>query len=139
MRPGATLQRLIDSTRDCEQRLRHESGFVDAHARLTLRRLADDRGASTVQLQEVFAGYPLTLSHGSWIERLRETTRSLSVLAGGVNRGDAIAACRRAMARVEARYERVLALPWPDGSRAVLLRQQRNLRNGQDELVAIQF
>jgi hypothetical protein len=139
LRPGAALQKLIDSTCDCEYRLRHESGFVDAPSRLTLRRLADDRGASTLQLREVFAGYRLIPSRGSWTERLRDTTRGLSVLAGGVNRGDAVAACRRAMARVEARYERALAMSWPDESRAVLLRQQGTLRNGQSELVAIQF
>lgn len=139
MRPGTALQKLMDATCDCEQRLRHESGFVDAHGRLMLRRLADDRGASSVQLREAFAGYGLTQRGGSWIERLRETLRSLSVFAGGVNRGDAVAGCRWAMARVEARYECALAMPWPVESRAILLRQQGNLRNGQDELVAIQF
>jgi hypothetical protein len=140
MRKSNALRKLIDSSRDNERLLRYESGFVDSSRRPTLRRLAAECGATVDQLQSVHRRRRRRGGvSGSWRELLREFRRNLRVAVGGRNSGDAVAACRRSMSRAEALFDRALALPFPEGTVALLLDRRNRIRLAHAELVAIQF
>lgn len=139
MRSSNAIQTLIDSSRDSERMLRHESGFVDSSRRAILTRLADERGATVEQLQSVHSGRRRGAMSGSWIELFRELRRSLGVAFGGRNSGDAVAACRRSMHRAEALYDRAVRLPLSKEMMDLLLQQRNRVFHANVELTAIQF
>jgi uncharacterized protein (TIGR02284 family) len=139
MRSSNVLQTLIESSRDNERMLRHESGFVDTSRRATLTRLADERETTVEQLQAVHRSGRRGGVSGSWIELLRELRRSLRVALGGRNSGDAVAACRHSMNRAEALYDRAVRLPLSKEMLDLILQQRNRVRHANVELMAIQF
>jgi hypothetical protein len=139
MRTSNALRKLIDSDCDSERMLRHESAFVTDLRWLVLQRLANERHASAQRLRGAYRGRPLAAGDGSWIELWRELARSVRVAVGGPDGGDAVAACRRAIGRVEALYDRALELSWPRDIRALLLDQLENIRRARRELVQLQY
>jgi hypothetical protein len=139
MGTAKALRKLMDAGHDGARLLRSESKFVDDGRRSVLVRLADQRLASVEQLRGV-GGRPGAVGESSsWLELLREGGRSLQVAAGGANSGDAVAACRRAMSRLEAAYDRFMSLPWPQATRDLLLEQRQGVAYASDQLVSIQF
>ena len=139
MRTSNALQKLMNSGCDAEHMLRHESRFVDGAPRLVLGRLADERHTSAERLRETRSGEQMPGGHGSWAELGRELARSIRVAAGGPNRGDAVASCRRAIERLESTYERAIALSWPDETHALLLLQLEDVRRAGQELTMVQY
>ena len=139
MRSSNAIRMLIDSGRDSERTLRHESKFVDSSRRPTLQRLAAECQASVEQLLSLRSRRRRGGVSGSWLALIRELRRNLRVALGGRNSGDAVAACRRSMSRADALYGRALALPLPAGTASLLLERRKGIRRANDELVAIQF
>jgi hypothetical protein len=137
MRTSNALKKLMDSGCDGERMLRHESEFVEGLPRILLRRLADERQANGEQLRG--SGTSSGGGHGSWAELGRELARSVRVAAGGRNRGDAVASCRRAMGRLEEVYERAMVLAWPDETRTLLAAQLVDVRRANQELISVQY
>jgi hypothetical protein len=130
---------LIAACRDDQRTLTYESRFVDDQRRVVLTRLAAERGEFVERLRDRRTPRVDSRATGSWKESLREFGRSVRVLAGGANSGDAIAECRRSRSRTEARYERALELKWPGEILPLLLEQVNSIRQAQGELIALQF
>jgi hypothetical protein len=139
-RSGRRLERLIGACIDDERTLRHESRFVGPGRRAELLRLAFERQQFADELRILSEGRRGgSRAGGSFWERLREFARSLRVVAGGPNSGDAIAACRRSGDRTEAHYARAIAWTWSEHVVPTLLAQRSRMREQHDELLAMQF
>ena len=139
MRTSNALQKLLNADCDGERMLRHESTFVNDLPWLVLQRLANERRASAERLRGAYRGRRLAAGNGSWMELWRELGRTIRVAVGGPDRGDSVAACRRAVGRVEAIYDRALTLSWPSEIRALLLDQLHDIRRAGRELTQLQY
>ncbi len=139
MRVTNALRQLIRTGSDSERTLRSESRRVDASRARVLVRIADDCGTSVELLRAAQVGPRRDRVSGSWLELLRELARGALVMAGGPNGGDAVASCRRSMRRVEALYDRAVALHWPEETLALLIEQRRSVQQASADLTAIRF
>ena len=137
MRNSEGLQRLIIGCLDDERALHYESGIVDHNHRLVLSRLADERVQFADRLRVL--GEPGACETRSWRGALRELLRRVRVLAGGRNKSDSIAACRRSCDRTEALYDQAVKLQWSQSILPTLLEQRDCLRRSRGELLALQF
>lgn len=131
------LQRLIVACVDDECTLRQETSKVDEWRQHVLSRIASERLQFAVRLRAM--GEPGVHASRSWSSFLRQFARRVRVIAGGPNRGDAIAECRRSRDRTEAMYDKAVKLPWPGQVLPTLMDQRERIRREREELIALQF
>ncbi len=138
MKTPSLLGTVIRACVDDERTLQSERRFVDDGRAATLTRLATERGRFVTDLAQLTQSARLPRS-SSWAELLREGVRGVWVMAAGRNSGDAIASCRRSLARTEDRYDKALQEPLPLAVRSVLALQRSRLRETEGELNRIRF
>jgi hypothetical protein len=137
MKTPSLLGTVIRACVDDERTLQSERRFVDDGRAATLKRLAAERGRFVTDLAQL--AQSARPRQSSWAELLREGVRGVWVIAAGRNSGDAIASCRRSLARTEDRYDKAMLGPLPLAVRSVLALQRSRLRETEGELNRIRF